>query len=109
MLRRAEAETSARRSDVEADAFIMNDEMDSVHGSAQMHLDPRATAVSKRVVQGFLEDAEEAVRHVGRQTRRNVLVAEHDGDVFSSRELAAETPHGDHDAQMQQPRRVQLV
>ena len=105
----AESQASTRRIDVEANAFITNGEIDGVPGSAKMHIEMPDPAVSHRVVQGFLEDPEETERHVRRDTPRNVLVAEINLDVFLPRELLTETPHRGHNAQMQQPWRVQLV
>ena len=61
---------------------VTNGEIDGVPGSAQLHVDMPDLAVSHRVVQGFLEDPEETERNVRRYTRRNVLVAEINPDVF---------------------------
>src|SRR5687767_12257851 len=74
----AEAEAFRRRVDVEADAFITNGEIEDVPGAAKMHTDMSGAAVSYGVVQGLLQDAEEAKRHVRRQAAGNILVAEID-------------------------------
>ena len=105
----AEAQASTCRLDVEADAIIANGEVDGVFGPAKTHIEMLGPAVPHPVVQGFLADAEEAERHVRSHTPWNVLVAEINPDVFLPRELFTETPHRGHDAQMQQPWRVQFV
>ncbi len=105
----AESHASIRLIDVEANTFITNGEIDGVPGSAKMHIEMPDLAVSHRVVEGFLEDPEETERHVRRDTARNVLGAEINLGAFLPRELFTETPHGGHNAQMQQPWRVQLV
>ena len=105
----AESQASTRRIDVEANAFITNGEVDDVPGSAKMHIEMRGPTVPYSVVQCFLKDPEETERNVRRHTPRNVLVAEINPDVFLPRELLTETPHRGHNAQMQQPWRVQLV
>ena len=74
-----------------------------------MHIEPTDPAVSHRVVQGFLEDPEQAERRVVRYIPGNLLGAKHDLDLFLPRDLPTETPHCGHNAQKQQPWRVQLV
>src|SRR5688572_29480440 len=69
----AESQASIRRVHVEANSFITNGELDEVPGSAKMHAEMPDPAVSHRVVQGLLEDAEETERHVRRYTARNAL------------------------------------
>ena len=98
-----------RRSDVEANAFIANREVDGVPGSAKMHIETPDPAVSHPVLQGFLEDPEETERNLGRHAPGNVLVAEINPDVLLPRQLLTEPPYRGHHAQMQQPRRVQLA
>ena len=105
----AEPHASIRFLDVEAHAVIANGEIDGVSGPAKMHVEMPDLAVSHRVVQGLLEDPEEAERHVRRNVARNVLGAEIDGGALLPRELFTEAPHGRRDAEMQQPWRVQLV
>ena len=109
MLVRPSPKTSIRRIDVEANTFITNGEIECIPRSEKMHIEMPDPAMSHRVVQGFLEDPEEAERHVRRYIARNVLGAEINLGPVLARELFTETPHGGHDAQMQQPWRVQLV
>ena len=104
-----ESATSIRRIDVEANTFITNREIDGVPGSAKMHIEMPDLAVSHRVLQGFLEDPEKTERHVRRYTARNVLGSEINLEAFLPGELATETAHCGHNAQIQQPWRVQLV
>src|SRR6476469_7825122 len=78
--RQAQAETMGRRRNVEADTFIANGELDGVAGSAKTNLDVLAPAVPNGVVQGFLENPEEAERHVRRDTGRDVVDVEIDPD-----------------------------
>ena len=105
----AESYAAIRLIDVEASTFITNGEIDGVPGSAKLHIETPDLAVSHRVVQGLLEDPEEAERDVSRDAARNVLAAEINLGAFLVRQLFAETLHRGHDAQVQQPRRVQLV
>ena len=83
--------------------------MDGVPGSAKMHIEMRSPTVPYSVVQCFLKDPEETERNVRRHTPRNGLVAKINPDDVLPREFLAKTPQLGHNAQMQQPRRVQLV
>src|SRR4051794_22817898 len=89
----AESRAPARRIDIEANAVVANGQVEGVPGSAKAHIEMMDPAVSHRVVQGFLKDAEETERYIRWHTGRNVLVAERNLDVFLPRELAAEPPH----------------
>ena len=77
--RQAQPETSSRLN-VEADTFIANGELDGVTRSAKTNLEVLAPAVPHGVVQGFLENPEEAERHVRRDTGWDVLDVEIDLD-----------------------------
>ena len=105
----AKSHASTRRIDVEANAFIPNGEINGVPVSAKMHIEVTHAAVSNGVAEGFLEDPEQTERRVIRYTPRNLLGAKNDLDVFLPRDLPTETPHCGHNAEKQEPWRVQLV
>jgi len=94
---------------VEAHAAIANDEVERIRCPAQLDAEPARTAMSYRVLQGLLEDAEEAQRYFLWHCLRDALVLEVNLRFLTLSRLSAGTAYRCHQPDVLQSGGMQFV
>ena len=90
-------------------AGILNREMNLIRRSPQSHFKVSYSTVFRRIVEGFLQNSEEAQRNVRRQVARQIVDVEVNLNFLLLGELLAEASDGSSNTQVLQFCRVQLV
>ena len=94
---------------VEANAAIANDEVERIRCPAQLDAEPARTAMSYRVLQGLLEDAEKAQRYFLWHCLRDALVLEVNLRFLTLSKLSAGTAYRCHQPDVLQSGGMQFV